>query len=55
MNEQDLLEMIRCFGRCEVVYLEEKGFLAVPIPEGAQLVTKEAHEENQLFFRNVDS
>lgn len=54
MNEMEILEAIRCFGRCEVIYLKESGYLAKPIAEGAILVTPEAHQENQIFFQNHD-
>ncbi|SAF46266.1 Uncharacterised protein [Enterobacter kobei] len=54
MNEQELLEAIRCFGRCEVVYLSDGDYVAIPIPENAILVTQDAHEENVAYFRNQE-
>lgn len=55
MNEQELIEAIRCFGRCEVVCLGMNAYTATPLPEDAILVTPEAHEENMAYFRNFDS
>lgn len=55
MNEQELIEAIRCFGRCEAVYLGSDTYTAIPIPNGAILTTPEADEENMVYFRNFDS
>ncbi|MCW4985690.1 MULTISPECIES: hypothetical protein [Enterobacter] len=55
MNEQELLEAIRSYGRCDVVYLPDGSYVAVPVPAGAVLILPIAHEENAAYFRDIDS
>lgn len=53
MNEMELVNFLRGIGRCEVVRQADGTFIAIPIPEGAILVTMSAHEENMEFFQEI--
>lgn len=53
MDAKQLVEFIRSVGRCEVIYQDDEDYVAIPIPEGVILVTREEHEENKRFFREA--
>ncbi|ELN2576680.1 hypothetical protein RY966_002399 [Enterobacter kobei] len=53
MNEMELINFLRGVARCEVVRQDDGTFIAMPIPEGALLVTREVHEESVEFFREI--
>lgn len=53
MNEMELINFLRGVARCEVVRQDDGTFIAMPIPEGAILVTMSAHEESMEFFQEI--
>jgi hypothetical protein len=53
MNEMELINFLRGVARCEVVRQADGTFIAIPIPDGAILVTMSVHEESMEFFQEI--